>query len=240
MPTPGKICLTFIFFILFKPTYPQIDSAVRRAISTKIAGRQYSAVLDTDGSIRIDKDGHHFVQQIKNSVLEGEGIYDIKFIDVDGDGCKDVVVLHNSNVDDRRDLFLFDKRQGRFRQVKNFSDYPEPIEIEGTHLYYSYHRSGCADYDWDSDLFKIVNFKIVKVGNISGQGCDDDESHGIFIYKTVNGSAKLVKKFPMSKVGNYANGKWGFIADYWKHNYKEFVSEFNRLPASRAFAGSDN
>gem|GEM_PF-5245252 len=34
---------------------------------------------------------------------------------------------------------------------------PPPQRINGTHYFYSYHKSGCADMDWDSDLFYIHN-----------------------------------------------------------------------------------
>jgi hypothetical protein len=235
-----RIYLGLACAFLFTQAYGQADSKVYKTVKTKIAGQYYTAIVDTTFSLTIKNGKNRTTQHIKNTALEGEGVHDIRFIDVNGDGYKDLVVEYNSNVPDRRDLLLFDKTNGRFRLIKDYPDFPAAIRIPRTYLYYSYHRSGCADLDWDSDLFEIVNFKIVRMGNISGQACDDDESHGIFIYKTVNGSAKLVKKLPMSNVGDYANGKWGFIADYWMHNYKEFVSEFNRLPASRAFAGSDN
>ena len=217
-----KILLTVLPGFTLSRVYAQTDSSIRMVIATRINNCVYRAILDTNNNIFIERDAERAVQKIKNSELEGEGIAAIEFTDVNADGYKDLVITYNSNVPDRRDLFLFDKQRDGFHHIKDYPDYPGPVKLAQTHLYYSYHRSGCADSDWDSDLFEIVNYKIVKLGNISGQGCGRDEPLGIFIYKIAGHSEKLVKRLPLSETGRYKNGKWGFIAYYWKKNYKNF------------------
>jgi hypothetical protein len=131
------------------------------------------------------------------------------------------MIKYLSNVPERCDLFLYDKKTKQFVKIKNFREYPDPKRIPKTTCYYSYHRSGCADMDWDSDLFKIVDFKIVKIGNIAGRTCDDIDN-GIFIYRLSNHKKTLVKKFTINVINSYNDTKWGFIAGYWKNNYQKF------------------
>ena len=105
------------------------------------------------------------------------------------------------------------------------TDYPQAIRIPGINLYYSYHRSGCADQNWDSDLYKIVDFKIIKIGNINAQMCvDPQDIAGINIYKLRGTKKHLVKKnISITTPLKFVDTKWGFIAYYWKHNYKKFL-----------------
>jgi hypothetical protein len=107
--------------------------------------------------------------------------------------------------------------------IKEFPNYPDPQKLKGTNLYYSYHRSGCADMNWDSDLFKIVNNKIIKIGNISGLGCERDEKLGVFISRIKGAKELQIKKYPISEIEKYKDYKWGFIKQYWTRNYQKFL-----------------
>ena len=187
----------------------------------KIHSVNYLAWVNRDQSISIKASGK-LVQHIINKELSGDGgISDLIFLDFDGDGYKDLVIEYLSNVPGISDLLIYDHVNNRFSKVKDFSKYPAPIRIPNSHIYYSYHRSGCADSDWDSDLFKIVNEKATTIGTISGRDCDEVEK-GIFVYCCRQSGKQLIKKMSLQKLNNYKDTKWGLIADYWKHNYKKF------------------
>lgn len=109
----------------------------------------------------------------------------------------------------------------KFKPVKDFENFPSPKKIEGTKFYYSYHRSGCSDSNWDSDLFLISDFKCLKIGNISGRGCYDEERKGIFINKILNG--KEVEINWIKRDSGYYDDKWDFIENYWSENYLKFT-----------------
>jgi hypothetical protein len=113
----------------------------------------------------------------------------------------------------------------KFREVENFRDFPAPVQIQGTKFYYSYHKSGCADMNWDSDLFYIENFKAIRIGNIAGRQCGnrDGEKEAVYIYKVRGGNEKLFKKFPIDIIANFKDYKWGFIREYGAKNYKKFM-----------------
>ena len=145
------------------------------------------------------------------------------FVDFNHDGYKDLLIDYLTNVPDIQTLALYDKKTETFKLVKNFEKFPASIRLPNSNLYYSFHRSGCADYNWDSDLFKIVNFRAVKIGNISGLGCDQDKTQGVFIYQIIGNKEVLLKKYPISIIERYKNWKWGFIRYYWIHNYSKFL-----------------
>ena len=141
----------------------------------------------------------------------GSGFENIEFVDFNHDGYKDILISYMTNVADICDLFLYDKQRRQFIRVYNFSNYPSSISIGKTGLYYSYHRSGCADSDWDSNLFKIVNYKTVPLGTISGRDCGEGEENGVFVYFGKEGKQKLIKKYNIHVIDNFKTSKWGFI-----------------------------
>lgn len=215
------IFISILASVIFK-IKPKDDS---NAISAQIDGVVYKVILKKSQSLSIYKMNDKVWQHQREIYLDTDegSISDIKFIDFNEDGFKDIVINYNTNVPDICDMFLYHAYTKNFIKVEDFSKYPASIKLPYVNLYYSYHRSGCADSNWDSDLFKIVNFKTIKIGNISGQKCvDPPDKEGIYIYK-VNGRKKnLVKTFTIEEPYKYKETKWGFIADYWKHNYREF------------------
>jgi len=116
-----------------------------------------------------------------------------------------------------------------FVKIKNYSKFPDAIQIKANpNYYYSYHRAGCADMNWVSDLFKIENFKIIQLGYIYGQGCDSEDNENppvIEIYKMENNDeeeGKLIESLLYAKhIPNFAD-KWDFIEKYWNGNYGKF------------------
>lgn len=147
-----------------------------------------------------------------------------EFEDFDKDGYEDIRFHYLSNTPSVQDLILFDFKSKLFKKVENFSNYPAPEKIGNTKYYYSYHRSGCADMNWDSDLFYIDNFKIIRIGNISGRECNDrDVKDGIYINKVKGETETLYRTLSIETIGKYEDYKWGFIKVYWTKNYSKFT-----------------
>lgn len=144
----------------------------------------------------------------------------IDFIDFNGDGYNDILLNYFTNVPGIHDLALYVKETGQFRLVENLTSFPDPNKLDGTKYYYSYHRSGCADSDWASDLFFIEGYLAIRIGNIYGSGCDGNEKNGIFISKVKNGKLELVKEF--IREPGYYDDKFDFIKKYWIKNYGLF------------------
>jgi hypothetical protein len=151
--------------------------------------------------------------------------HQFEFKDFDLDGHLDVFLYLASNTPSVIDLYLYEPSSKKFKLIQNSSEYPAPEKIRGTKYYYSYHKSGCADLNWDSDLFYIHNFKVVRIGNISGIGCSDKfgKKDGIYISVIRKDKKNLIKTLPIDTIGKFKDYKWGFIKDYWTKNYKNFL-----------------
>ncbi len=195
----------------------KIDSTILNVSSAAIGNMQYTALYKSDNYLYI-------IDSTGNIIFKQKDFHpNFEFKDIDSDGNKDLVISHMTNVPGVQDLLLFDKKNQIFVPVQNFSKFPDHKPIKGTKYFYSYHRSGCADMNWDSDLFFIENFRAKKIGNISGKGCDDEnEKKSINIYIFSNDTKSLIETFPIDTIGKYENYKWGFINDYWTSNYKKF------------------
>ncbi|HEX8020978.1 XAC2610-related protein [Mucilaginibacter sp.] len=218
-----KILLIAVAFLIC-PNYLFAQEDTYETTSAKIDGVRYKAIYrSSDWSISILNADGKTVLHLKNTDYYDEGFSSFKFVDFNGDGYKDLFIEHMSNVPGRCDLLLYDSRIKKFAPVKDFPDYPDPQKLKGTHLYYSYHRSGCADMNWDSDLFKIVNNKIIKIGNISGLGCERDKKMGIFISKINGKEERQIQKYPIGEIEKYKDYKWGFIKKYWERNSRKFI-----------------
>ena len=153
----------------------------------------------------------------------GEGCSSWKFVDFNRDGDKDILVEYFSNTPGEADLYLYLQSTNKFVPVKDFDDFPAAEPIKGTCLYYSYHHSGCADDNWDSDLFCLRDFKAIRLGNISGVGCaDKQEKKRIYVSKIGGDKSIPVRGYPISVIRKYRDNKWGFIKEYWTTNYQLF------------------
>ena len=168
---------------------------------------------------------HRNTKIIMLDTVDAGGLSNLKFPDFDKDGNKDIMLTHIGN-NFTYDLYLFDKTKNEFRFVKGFDRFPEAQQLKTNPKYYfSYHRAGCADMNWVSDLFFIHNFKTIHIGQIYGKGCDADikeEPQVIEIYKIIDNSEdkeKLISKLPYLKNIPEFGGKWDFIKRYWKKNY---------------------
>ena len=118
--------------------------------------------------------------------IDSRGLADFRFPDFDKDGYRDIMLSYFGNNTSYL-LYLFDPATKQFRQIVDYMNYPVSVQLKSNKkYYYSYHRAGCADWNWESDLYKIVDFKIIHLGNIYGQGCDFDVKENpqvIEIYK---------------------------------------------------------
>ena len=144
----------------------------------------------------------------------------VEFLDFNNDGMSDIIFEYMSNIPDVLDLAIFDNTKSSFELVEDFNSFPSPKKIDTTGYYYSYIRSGCADSNWNSDLFIIQNDKAIRKGNISGIGCEGTGKTGIFISKVSGKEIKLIKE--ILRDPGYYDDKFEFIKNYWNRNYSNF------------------
>ncbi len=192
-----------------------IDSTIMTTDTTTILGEEYRGFGTNEYKLIV-------LNSKGDTVLNQPDLYfEFEFADFNGDNLKDIVVHRLSNVPAIQDLLLFDKVSMGFIIVSGFDKFPDPKSIQGTDYYYSYHRSGCADSFWDSDLFYIDKFETHLLANISGNECEGEK--GIIVSKVIDGEKKTVDKFTLDILEKYKDRKWGFIADYWRKNHSKFI-----------------
>lgn len=148
-------------------------------------------------------------------------IDEYEILDFNEDGFKDLRLDYITNTPDVVDIVLFDSISKRFEIVKDLGYYPSPFKIKNSNYYYSYHRAGCADLNWESDLFYIKDYRCIKIGNISGRGCGYEKRNGIFINKIVD--KKAVEINWIKRDSGYYDDKWEFIENYWTKNHLKFT-----------------
>jgi hypothetical protein len=205
-------------FNLSTDTTDLMDTTLYRADSAIILGEKFTAVYKINDTLYV-------LNKRSDTILKVPDLHpNFEFDDFNGDGAKDIRIHYMSNVPAIQDLLLFDKFKKNFKLVKNFSNFPDPNPVKGTKYYYSYHRSGCADMNWDSDLFYIENYKAIRIGNISGRQCDnqDGEKDAVYIHKVYHEKTILFRTLPIGTIWGYKDLKWGFIKEYWTKNYKLF------------------
>jgi hypothetical protein len=221
----------FVFFTFLMLAINLIVAAQTvRIIATrnaKIDGWYYVASLYSNNSIALKRqgDGKKLVWNEKQLQLGYAPFSSFQFVDFNNDGYKDLLIDYLTNVPDVHDLLLYDKISKSFIKVNQFEKYPAAIHIPQTDLYYSYHRSGCADMTWNSDLFIIKNFKAIAIGDINGIDCNgDDVKDGIYISKINRDKSKPYRKLSISTLNRSKVNKWDFIEEYWKRHYHEFLN----------------
>lgn len=206
--------------------YEEIDSSVLNIDSIVVENKTFK-IICLDNDFWKDKENpscNLLIINYKNDTIfkseEFTNCFEIK--DFNEDGYKDVEINYFTNVPGINDMLLYDNASNNFKLIENFQDFPSSQKIKGTDFYYSYHRSGCADINWDSDLFYIKNFKCYRIGNISGRGCKDEERNGIIINKVKN-EQEIELEYIKRKAGYY-DDKWDFIENYWLKNHKKFIN----------------
>jgi hypothetical protein len=167
-------------------------------------------------------------RQISMDTIEAGGLTNIEFPDFNKDNYRDVMLTYVGN-NEINDLYLFDIKEKKFKNVVGFSRFPEARQLKtNPGIYYSYHRAGCADFDWVSDLFIFKGTRIVQLGHIWGQGCEfeiDKNPRIIEIYKIIDNNENnriLIEKLPYEKFIPGFSDKWQFIEKYWNENFERF------------------
>lgn len=220
--TPPKATLSLFFLTLAlavaaQRIEPSPDDTTSYSVKTvTVEGKKHIGFLNISGFYLLDF-------RHKTIVFQPGDYFTWELKDFDGDGNKDIFLDKGGNTPNRYDLLIFISTS-RFRKIDGFDLFPAPTQIKGTKYFYSYHKSGCADMNWDSDLFYLRSFKAVQIGNISGSECENSGiKDGVYINKVRGTKKTLVKTFPVGMLAKYKDYKWGFIKDYWTKNYKHFL-----------------
>jgi hypothetical protein len=205
--------LLFTVFILVLNNYNELKA---QNIKTAIVGGKHFVG-------QLDQLSFYVIKSKRDTVLNlpQADYFDFKFKDFNKDGYKDIYLEWGGNTPERYTLYLFVPSTGKYKELKNFSDFPSANSLAGTPYYYSYYPSGCADAAWGSHLFYIKNYSAIKIGKIKGDGCGIDDR--IDIFKVANNKETLVKRLPLNTIEKYKVKKWGFIKAYWLKNYKKFL-----------------
>ncbi|QNK61559.1 hypothetical protein H7F33_13445 [Pedobacter sp. PAMC26386] len=216
--------ITLISFALSaQQPFPENDSTVLAIDSAHINHQLYTAIFKLNQTLYILNTKGDIIFQDSLLYSKNESFSSFKFIDFNNDGYKDLLMNYATNVPGIQDLILFNPKSNRFQKVIDFPDYPASVHIKGTNYYYSYHRSGCADMAWDSDLYMLQQNRIIKTGQISGSECEDSaEKNNIHIYAFQHKKRKTITVYPIKILDKYKNRKWDFIESYWKKNYSRF------------------
>jgi len=241
LPCITSVCCFLLMVILFSSCKQKKDDHKSKSAPAEVApkpGKSATIKSDTilnssigyvEGCrfvIACNSRHHLFLLNNKGDTLYQDSVYSPqqKFVDFNGDGYKDILIEYMTNVPGIEDLLLYDKTKSTYKKVIDLQQFPSAERIGNSNYYYSYHRSGCADMDWDSDLFYIENYKTIKIGNISGNECGDTGvKDGIYISKVQGEKQTEIAKLPISTIKRYKDYKWGFIKQYWHKNYKKFL-----------------
>ena len=187
----------------------------------------HSATIGHKKYIGFLKEQHFYLMNAKGDTLirQQDYYHQFEFRDFNKDGHKDILLYLASNTPAMIDLFLFVPSTKKFKMVQSMTNFPAAEKITGTKYYYSYHKSGCADLNWDSDLFYIQGFNAICVANISGVGCNDkvEKKDGIYISKVRDEKKVLMQTLPIETIKRFKDYKWGFIKEYWIKNYNRFL-----------------
>ena len=198
-------------------TQPVIHDIVVYADSAPVDGHMIHAVYLSNDTFYVIRDA--------DTLLRLPGMHPtFEFRDYDGDSHEDILVnFPLQRIAGVQSLLLYNPDLRSYVEVKDFFC-PASQPIYGTELYYSYGRTGCADLNWISQLFRIENYQVKFLGTIVGLGCENDTT-GIFIYKGEWENETLVEQKDISVIDNYKSYKWGFIEHYWRNNYERFTAE---------------
>jgi hypothetical protein len=154
------------------------------------------------------------------------GLFDMRFTDINKDKIPELLVVHGGN-NFVYELYMINAKAQTYKPVNQFDLYPEAKQLDvDKSCYYSYHRAGCADMVWVSDLFKIVNNKTVLLGTIKGECCGSEsgQQDRIVVLKKYPDKFVEINSFNCTEIEKYDDTKWGFIKEYWNNNIKKFHS----------------
>jgi len=216
-----RITLFVMFFLSSNSLFAQpednnIDSSISHFDTFSINNRLYAGYIKHDSFYVVAND------IVIINIKDNYSGWCLK--DINEDGFNDILLNISGCTDLVFDLLMFIPSKNIFENIENFSLFPAATVISGTKYYYSYHKSGCADMAWDSDLFYIKNCKAVRAGNIHGDQCkEDDKNMGkLYVYKIYGDKKRLIHTLSSDILSFYKDYKWGFIKEYWSKNYSDF------------------
>ena len=137
-----KFIMTLSCMFLISSLYSQIleddTSYVENGRNIKLVERIYS------GETMILKFYINDKPSLTDTLFNLGVSYWRNIFDFDGDGSKDIMITTYSN-NPLSTLYQFDSNTSTFIKVNNFEDFPEALPLStNRHIFYSYHRSGCA------------------------------------------------------------------------------------------------
>lgn len=144
-----------------------------------------------------------------------------ELVDFNQDGYTDIRVLYMSNIGGVSDVILYDPRKRNFRNVEGFEEYNNALYLPEIQLYYLYRRKGCADENWESRLFKIVDCKVQIVAYMDAFGCIGDDDNGVFIYRLNKSDTVLIENIGIQVL--LEKPKFDFIPQYWIENHRRLI-----------------
>lgn len=203
-----------------KENIVEIENVVYKKDTIKINGEYYIQILE-------DEDFRCQTTMNGDTVIKSEIFYhDAIIYDINGDGYEDIEVRINTNVGGVSDTYFYDAENKQFRIVEG-CEFDLRLIKGTTSYFYNYHRAGCADLAWESDLCKVQNFKLTRVARTYGNGCTFEKSYEIKIFKVKsNGNEEeeiLIETLPYKKNISKNDKKWVFIEKYWNKNYQKFL-----------------
>jgi hypothetical protein len=167
----------------------------------------------------------YMVTIIGDTILAKANYYhSIDTIDINMDEYTDLRVFIFSNTPNQCENYLFDSSNKSFRLLQNCD--LDITRLNDADLYYSYNGEGCSNLNWKSQLSRIEQFKLITIGYINCQGCDDNTANqkvDIFKVKSETCEKTLIKSLPYLTTIPKSDLKWGFIQTYWDKNWKQFT-----------------
>jgi hypothetical protein len=160
-------------------------------------------------------------QLLFTDTISGAETFKPAFTDFNTDGYTDIILPPY--------IYLYDTQKNNFAFVDGLKEYQNPVQLKSdSSLYFSYEDAGCKGMNWISNLFKIEQYKTIKIGHLYAKGCTDnvlENPQMIGVYKVGidhDQSEELVEKLPYLKYISGDTSKQDFLAKYWNRNYRKF------------------
>lgn len=227
-PMTYRISIIFVALITLNCASPKTESpAVGRVfldttVTNSGASFRLTAISNSDTTALL-KSGSAKGETIVDTLDQPTAIGYMEAVDFDKDGNSDILLDYIGN-NPTFHLYLYDISTSTFRHIDNYLSFPEGQQLEGNReLYYSYHRAGCADLNWVSDLFTIKDFKITHLAHLYAEGCEG-EQQGISVFKVIankSDSTTLIETIKYSSEQNDSKGD--IIKKYWNENWTKFL-----------------
>ena len=136
MISPANLfCLSFCLAVSFSASAQNWAKVYNDTNSVYI----HTATISKKKYIAFFNEQTFYLLNSKGDTLITKSDYynDYEFKDFNKDGHPDIILHQSGNTPGVLDLFLFLPARETFREVKQFRDFPDPKQINGTKYYYS-------------------------------------------------------------------------------------------------------